>query len=424
MKILHTGSWCLGGRFYGHSRRAEHLHFLEWLLGALREFQPDALFVTGSVFSSPVPSAEAEAMLGEFLLRAVSEVEGLQVVLLGGACDTGARLEACSALWKLHNVYVRSTVHRLPSGQPAFEEHLLPLSRRGSEEAVCVCRALPLLRGGDYPAGLPFEAGLRFWFENLRKALQKSPFKGLPVVTAASFGAVPSVVGGVARFEPSVSLGSDAELVDLVGREVCFTALSRVGVGMGLGCEGRLSLAGSPIPQDFEEARGAFGANLVEISEESGEVETRSLAYTPLRGLETIPSQGFAASPSEVLEAFGALRDRVSGDDESQFPFLEVRVRGWQAEPDFRSELLRLSELKAVSLCRVRGVSAGEPGREVRGSSNSGMERGGGKARKSPLRLALEDFRTRFGSEMPQALVERFKKAADEAACSTEAYED
>lgn len=432
MKILHTGSWRLGSRFFGHPREEEHLHFLEWLLGALREFQPDALFVTGDLFSSPRPSARAQALLGDFLLRAVSEVEGLQVVLLGGGGDGGARLEACEGLWKRHNVYVRSTVRRLPSGQPDFEEHLLPLSLRGGEEAVCVCLALPMLHGGDYPGGLPLEEGVRFWLENLRKALRGGPFKGLPMVVAGAFGSVLGEAGLGMGLEPSVSLGKDADFVDLFGKGICFSATSCPRAGMRVGCQERLSLAGSPLPLDFEEERAPFGANLVEIARESEEVEVRPLTYTPLRGLMSIPSQGLDASPSEVLELLGALSDRKEGESESEFPFLQVSVRSEQPEPDFSSELFRLCGLKAVSLCRVRSLSDKEKSGQERGnlhaSSSLGPSSrpwlGAGGAHRNPLLLALEDFRMRFGGEMPQPLVERFKKASQEATFSTDTHED
>ncbi len=53
MNILHTADWHLGNIFHGHDRTAEHRHFLDWLLGVLRERKPDALIVAGDVFDSP-----------------------------------------------------------------------------------------------------------------------------------------------------------------------------------------------------------------------------------------------------------------------------------------------------------------------------------------------------------------------------------
>ena len=92
MKILHTADWHLGNTFHAHSRLNEHKHFLRWLLGVLKERQPDALLITGDVFDSPNPSAAAEELLYDFLLRATLTVPGLQVVMTAGNHDSGSGL--------------------------------------------------------------------------------------------------------------------------------------------------------------------------------------------------------------------------------------------------------------------------------------------------------------------------------------------
>ena len=146
MKILHTADWHLGNTFHGHSRLDEHRHFLKWLLQTLREKQPDALLVTGDVFDSANPSAAAEELLYDFLLRATLEVPGLQIVLTAGNHDSAGRLEAPAALLKTHNIYVRGTIHYTTKGEPDFDYYLLPLADRQTGQASCVCMALPYLR--------------------------------------------------------------------------------------------------------------------------------------------------------------------------------------------------------------------------------------------------------------------------------------
>ena len=58
MKIFHTADWHLGNTFHGYDRTQEHRHFLDWLLDRLREQQPDALIVSGDIFT-PEKALEA-----------------------------------------------------------------------------------------------------------------------------------------------------------------------------------------------------------------------------------------------------------------------------------------------------------------------------------------------------------------------------
>ena len=172
MKILHTADWHLGNTFHAHSRLNEHKHFLRWLLGVLKERQPDALLITGDVFDSPNPSAAAEELLYDFLLRATLTVPGLQVVMTAGNHDSAGRLEAPAPLLKTHNIYVRGTMHYTPQGEPDFDYYLLPLAERATGQAACVCMAVPYLRSADYPMGMTPEQGLRYVFGELHKHLR------------------------------------------------------------------------------------------------------------------------------------------------------------------------------------------------------------------------------------------------------------
>ena len=94
MKILHTADWHLGNNFHGYDRTDEHRHFLRWLLEVMEEKQPDVLIVAGDVFDTANPSARAEELLYDFLLRATQTVRGLQIVLIAGNHDSAGRLEA------------------------------------------------------------------------------------------------------------------------------------------------------------------------------------------------------------------------------------------------------------------------------------------------------------------------------------------
>ena len=124
MKIIHTSDWHLGNSFHGHSREAEHAHFLGWLTEKLTQQQPDALIISGDIFDSANPSAAAENMFYEFLARAGEVVKGIQVVVIAGNHDSGGRLEAPAGLLKMHNVYVRGMLKTTPDGEPDYESYV------------------------------------------------------------------------------------------------------------------------------------------------------------------------------------------------------------------------------------------------------------------------------------------------------------
>ena len=156
MKIIHTADLHLGNVFHQHSRVEEHRHFFQWLLQTLREETPDALIISGDIFDTPNPSVEVQRLFFDFLTDCTDQNEGMQVVIIAGNHDSGARLETAEALLQQHNIYVRGTVHRTGDSYD-FERNILPLSTRHSSEAAVVCYALPFLRAIDYPHGMSVE---------------------------------------------------------------------------------------------------------------------------------------------------------------------------------------------------------------------------------------------------------------------------
>jgi Exodeoxyribonuclease I subunit D (EC 3.1.11.1) len=106
IKLLHTADWHIGQTFFDYNRKAEHLQFLEWLRGQLREQCVDVLLIAGDVFDTPNPSAESQKMFYKFLREITSDNVALQVVVIAGNHDSAARLEAPNPLleeYEYHN---------------------------------------------------------------------------------------------------------------------------------------------------------------------------------------------------------------------------------------------------------------------------------------------------------------------------------
>lgn len=398
--------------FHGHSRYAEHEHFLNSLLNTLRENQPDVLLITGDIYDSANPSAQAEKLLYNFLLQATTAVPGLQVVLTAGNHDSAGRLEAPAALLKQHNIYVRGTIALDDEAKPDFDHYLLPLSSRHNTEAECVCFALPYLRSGDYPSGLTPEEGLSYYFENMHKRLKKSDFKGLPVVVAAHFYAAGAEICENEHSERLVVGGQDCVRADVVGREVSYTALGHIHKAQPIAGRQTAYYAGSALPMSFAEINYSHGAMCIEL-DSNGKADVRRLTYNPLRSLRCIPAdKGRAASVAEVMNEIAQLPERGKRDDGSNWPYLEIRIEEKQPEPSLMHDVMEALADKAVLFCRmvrVRPTVDEAQNQAAMGLSAEALQS------VSPLKAAHDHFRARYGEEMPEALVTRFKQAEETA---------
>ena len=413
MKILHTADWHLGNTFHGHSRLDEHRHFLKWLLQTLREKQPDALLVTGDVFDSANPSAAAEELLYDFLLRATLEVPGLQIVLTAGNHDSAGRLEAPAALLKTHNIYVRGTIHYTTKGEPDFDYYLLPLADRQTGQASCVCMALPYLRGGDYPAGMTPEEGLRFFFSQLHARLRKSNYKGLPIVVAAHFYGAGADLCEDEHSERLVVGGQDCVEADVVGQNVSYAALGHIHKAQQVRGGEATYYAGSALPMSFSELNYKHGVQFVDIDPQ-GEALVEFVEYAPLRGLVTIPAKGRAVSAEALFDCINSLPKRDKKNTDSlTWPYLEIHVEEAQPQPTLMHDVMEALQDRAVHFCRMLRV---RPENKKADSANDvDTPSADTLTNINPLELARRNFEARFNSEMPEELVTRFKQAEAEA---------
>lgn len=409
MKIIHTSDWHLGNNFHGYDRSEEHRHFLDWLLGVLRERMPDALIVAGDVFDTANPSAAAEQMFYDFLIAATEAVRGLQIVVIAGNHDAAGRIEAPARVLKRHNVYMRGIARHIDeAGDTRFEHLVLPLGNRLTNEAEVVCIALPYLRPSDYPHGKTIAEGLSYYFEQALRVVRKSDFKHLPVIATAHFYAAGSEICANEHSERLVVGGQDCVEADVVGKDICYTALGHIHKAQEVK-EGKSSVhyAGSALPMSFSERGYRHGVNWVTIDSEA-RVKMERIAYQPLRRLKSIPEQG-AASAAEVLRAIATLPAREKGDDGLHWPYLEIRVEERQPEPTLIKDVTTALESRAVCFCRM-----------VRERPSGHYKNGAPRSiaclqSASPIEMAQRIYENRYHEAMPEALLTRLKQAEEMA---------
>ena len=105
MKIIHTADWHIGQRLHERSRLDEHQQFLDWLLETIQTRKVELLLVSGDIFDTSLPSAEATNLYYRFLYRLFNETDAYAVITAGNH-DSPRHLEAPQEFLKMGRIYV------------------------------------------------------------------------------------------------------------------------------------------------------------------------------------------------------------------------------------------------------------------------------------------------------------------------------
>ena len=105
MKIIHTADWHIGQKLHERSRLDEHEQFLDWLLETIQKREVDLLLVSGDIFDTSLPSAEATNLYYRFLYRLFNETDTYTVITAGNH-DSARHLEAPREFLKMGRIHV------------------------------------------------------------------------------------------------------------------------------------------------------------------------------------------------------------------------------------------------------------------------------------------------------------------------------
>lgn len=132
MRILHTADWHIGQRLHERQRHEEHKQFLEWILDTIREYEVELLLVSGDIFDTSLPSAEATNLYYEFLFRLYNETETYTIIIAGNH-DSSRHLEAPREFLKMGRIHVvglakepADCVVRIPDENPRVAVAAVP----------------------------------------------------------------------------------------------------------------------------------------------------------------------------------------------------------------------------------------------------------------------------------------------------------
>lgn len=356
MRLFHTSDWHLGQSLHGQERDFEHACFLDWLLGQLHLRQPDALLIAGDIFDTVNPPVKAQERLYDFIVQAHEQQPKLQIVMIAGNHDSGSRIELPAALMRRLRTHALGRVQWLDEGQLDAERLLIPLTNsRGKVAAWCL--ALPFLRAAEVTGpqlGDDYLQGITQVHQQLIGAAQKKRKKDQALIAISHA----HMAGGAVSEDSERSLiigNAEALPAKLFDKSISYVALGHLHKPQKVNREDRIRYSGSPIPLSFAEI--SYPHQVLEVEFQGSELVSVEARPVP----RAVALQRVGPAPlGELLEQLAELPVIDLLDDPNRQPWLEVRVRLDEPQPDLRQQIEGALHGKAVRLVRISTEYAGK----------------------------------------------------------------
>jgi exonuclease SbcD len=116
MKFFHLSDLHIGKQLHSYSLKEEQEAILTQIIEKTKEYQPDAVLLTGDIFDRSIPSGEAYELFDHFLLE-LSKTD-IPILIIAGNHDSPQRLSYASSFLEQHRIYIST----LP---PQSEEEFL-----------------------------------------------------------------------------------------------------------------------------------------------------------------------------------------------------------------------------------------------------------------------------------------------------------
>ena len=400
MRLFHTSDWHLGQNLHGQDRDFEHACFLDWLLRQLASEKPDVLLIAGDIFDTVNPPVKAQERLYDFIVSAHEQNANLTIVMIAGNHDSGSRIELPAPLMRRLRTHALGRVLWLDDGQLDVERLLLPLpDAKGKVRAWCL--ALPFLRpaevtgaqlGDDYLRGI---GQVHEWLIAAANAKRK---KGQALIAISHA----HMAGGSVSEDSERSLiigNAEALPASLFGPSITYVALGHLHKPQKVNRETRIRYSGSPIPLSFSEI--GYQHQILDITLDGEKL----LNVEPRLIPRAVNLQRLGPAPlAEVLVQLKDLPDIDLLADVQRQPWLEVRVRLDEPQPDLRHQVETALQGKAVRLVRIAAEYAGS-------GATAGAEEGAALIeldQLSPQDLFSRAWQDTYGSEVDEQTLKDF----------------
>ncbi len=400
MRLFHTSDWHLGQNLHGQERDFEHASFLSWLLARLAERAPDVLLIAGDIFDTVNPPVKAQERLYDFIVNAHEQQPHLTIVMIAGNHDSGSRIELPAPLMRRLRTHALGRVLWLDDGTLDVERLLLPLPD-ASGDIQAWCLALPFLRPAEVTGaalGDDYLRGIGRVHEMLIAAAdaKRQPGQALIAISHAHMAG-----GSVSEdSERSLIIGNAEALpASLFGASITYVALGHLHKPQRVNGEERIRYSGSPIPLSFSEI--GYPHQILEIECEGDQLRSVETLLIP----RAVNLQRMGPAPlAELLLQLKDLPDIDLLADTERQPWLEVRVRLDEPQPDLRNQIESALQGKAVRLVRIGAEYAGRGGSEGGEQEQALIELG----QLSPQELFSRAWLDNYGSEVDEQTLNDF----------------
>jgi len=282
MKFLHMADLHIGKSICEHSMLDEQRHILASILEAVRGEKPDALLVAGDVYDKSVPSAEAVAVLDDFLVR-LSET-GTKVFVLSGNHDSAERIAFGGRLMENRGVHM-SAVYSGEFAPVTLQDEfgevdvwMLPFVRPATVRA-CLGSDEERDQVTDYTSAMRMAIAQMHFTPGRRNVLLAHQF-----VTGAERSDSEENVGGLDNVDASVFDGFD------------YVALGHIhkpqNVAKDTAGNARVRYSGTPLKYSLSEANHKKSLTVVELAGKSADglagIEVREVPLTPKHDVREI----------------------------------------------------------------------------------------------------------------------------------------
>ena len=400
MRLFHTSDWHLGQNLHGQERDFEHACFLEWLLRQIAAQQPDVLLIAGDIFDTVNPPLKAQERLYDFIISAHEQNPKLTIVMIAGNHDSGSRIELPAPLMRRLRTHALGRVLWLDDGQLDAERLLLPLPD-ASGAIVGWCLALPFLRpaevtgpqlGDDYLKGI---AQVHEWLIAAANA-KRQPGQALIAISHAHMAG-----GSVSEdSERSLIIGNAEALpASLFGPSISYVALGHLHKPQKVNGEERIRYCGSPIPLSFSEI--GYQHQILDVRLDGETLVSVEPRLIP----RAVNLQRIGPAPlSDILGQLAELPDIDLLAEVQRQPWLEVRVRLDEPQPDLRQQTEIALRGKAVRLVRIAVEYAGSGSRDGHDDNSQLIE----LDQLTPQELFSRAWQDSYGSTVDEQTLQDF----------------
>lgn len=266
MKLIHLSDLHLGKRVNEFSMLEDQQYILTEILQIIDQEKPDGVMIAGDVYDKSVPSAEAVALLDDFLVRLAKR--DLQVFLISGNHDSPERMAFGGRLMAQSGVHLA----------PVYDGKVSP-STLTDEYGPVNLYLLPFLKPAHVRRCFP-EREILTYTDALAAAIEAmgvDPAQRNVLVTH-------QFVTGAARCDSEeISVGGTDNVDVSVFEPFDYVALGHIHGPQQVGRE-TVRYCGTPLKYSFSEAKHQKSVTVVELGEK-GAVSVRTVPLTPMRDL-------------------------------------------------------------------------------------------------------------------------------------------